>query len=190
MAVAGIRMVTDPVLADAEVRYVGEPVAVVVAESRYAAEDAAESVQVEYDALPACVELERALSPESAIVHADSGTNLVGERSWETGDVAGAFLQADHVLEETFLAHRGTSSPLEGRGIVAVPGACPGGPYEIARVSLDSEGKATVHAGTAPQGQGHHTVHALERFGAKIDRFPVFPYHIVRLLRDTELSAH
>ncbi|MGH7317655.1 MAG: xanthine dehydrogenase family protein molybdopterin-binding subunit, partial [Candidatus Rokuibacteriota bacterium] len=63
-----------------KVRFVGEPVAVVVARSRYLAEDAAEAVIVEYEPLPAVVDVERALAPGAPILHEAVGTNLAGHR--------------------------------------------------------------------------------------------------------------
>lgn len=116
-----IRMVTDYVLAETEVRYVGEPVAVVVADNRYIAEDAAELVEVEYESLPACSDLAEALLPGSPLVHPELGSNLVGEKISEVGKIGPAFARADLVLRERLEVHRGTSSPLETRGIVAVP---------------------------------------------------------------------
>src|SRR2546422_10710293 len=76
--------VTAPVLyyctATDKARFVGEPVAVVVAKSRYLAEDAAELVRVSYEPLPAVVDPERALEPDAPILHDAVGTNLAGHR--------------------------------------------------------------------------------------------------------------
>ncbi|HLC25229.1 MAG TPA: xanthine dehydrogenase family protein molybdopterin-binding subunit [bacterium] len=116
-----LNIITDPILADGEVRYVGEPVAVVLAEDRYVAEDGADLVAVSYEPLPASVALERALDPDAPLVHPETGTNLVGERTWATGDVTGAFGNADLILKEVLRVHRGTSSPIETRGIVVFP---------------------------------------------------------------------
>lgn len=116
-----LSIIPDPILADGEVRYVGEPVAVVLAEDRYVAEDAAVLVPVSYEPLPACAVLERALDPDAPLVHPERSTNLIGERTWETGDVTGAFGNADLILKEVLRVHRGTSNPIEPRGIVAFP---------------------------------------------------------------------
>ncbi|HEY7554536.1 MAG TPA: xanthine dehydrogenase family protein molybdopterin-binding subunit [Candidatus Binatia bacterium] len=116
-----IHSITDFTLADSVTRYVGEAVAVVLAENRYLAEDAAELVEVDYEPLPVVAGLESALHPAAPLVHAQFASNLIGEKIWETGDVDAAFSSADLVLDETFKVHRGTSSPMEPRGLIAVP---------------------------------------------------------------------
>jgi CO/xanthine dehydrogenase Mo-binding subunit len=116
-----IHSITDYTLAEGVTRYVGEAVAVVLAENRYLAEDAAESVEVDYEPLPVIAALENALHPAAPLVHDQFGSNLVGEKIWLTGDVDAAFASADFVLDETFKVHRGTSSPMEPRGLIALP---------------------------------------------------------------------
>lgn len=126
-----LKIVTDPVLAGDECRYVGEPIAVILAQSRYMAEDAADLVQIEFEPLPPCIDLRKALLSDAAVVHQQLGSNLAGEKIWEVGDVVSAFARSDFVLQETFAVHRGTSSPLESRGLVAVPKTCSGGLFEL-----------------------------------------------------------
>ena len=117
-----IHMLTDNVLAESESRYVGEPVAVVLAENRYVAEDAAELVDVDYKALSVCSRLDSALLPAAPSVHPHLGSNLVGEKLWETGDADYVLSKSELVvIYEQFRVHRGTSSPLEPRGLFAVP---------------------------------------------------------------------
>ncbi|HEX9787891.1 MAG TPA: xanthine dehydrogenase family protein molybdopterin-binding subunit, partial [Candidatus Binatia bacterium] len=123
--------ITDFTLAQGETRYVGEAVAVVLAENRYLAEDAAELVEVDYEPLPVVAALESALNPAAPLVHAQFGANLIGEKIWETGDVDAAFASADFVLDETFKVHRGTSSPMETRGLIAVPEGHGGGSFRL-----------------------------------------------------------
>src|SRR5262245_9061839 len=130
-----IHSITDYTLAHGEVRYVGEAVAVVLAENRYLAEDAAELVEVDYESLPVVAALENALHPAAPLVHAQFGSNLIGENSWENGDVDGAFSAADCVLEETFKVHRGTSSPMETRGLVALPEGHGSGSFRLAIIA-------------------------------------------------------
>ncbi|HZP41791.1 MAG TPA: xanthine dehydrogenase family protein molybdopterin-binding subunit [Candidatus Binatia bacterium] len=108
-----------PCLAVGKVRHVGEPVALVVAESRYLAEDAAELVQVEYDPLPAVVDPEQALAPGAPLVHEEFGDNLVITYAAETGDVEAAFRSAAFVLRERFRSNRHCALPLEGRATLA-----------------------------------------------------------------------
>jgi carbon-monoxide dehydrogenase large subunit len=112
-----------PCLAIGKVRHVGEPVAAVLAESRYLAEDAAEQVEVEYQPLPAVVELEAALSPASALVHDEFGDNVVMRVTGGGGDVEAAFREAAFVLRERFQTNRHCAMPMEGRATLAAPGA-------------------------------------------------------------------
>ncbi len=106
-------------LAGAKVRHVGEPVAFVVAASRYLAEDAAELIEVEYDPLPAVVDLEQAIQPDAPLVHDDIGTNICAHYTQRVGRVEEAFTQATHVFSERFVIDRGTAAPMECRGVVA-----------------------------------------------------------------------
>ena len=80
---------TQPNLAKDEVRYVGEPIVAVVAESRYIAEDALADIQVELDPLPAVVDMEEALKEGSDLVHDDLGSNLAAHVIQEKGSYAG-----------------------------------------------------------------------------------------------------
>jgi carbon-monoxide dehydrogenase large subunit len=106
-------------LAKDKVRHVGEPVAMVVAESRYLAEDAAESIMVEYEPLEAVLDLEAALRQESALIHDDLGTNLASHAVQEKGSYETAGAQADVVISRRLVYDRGSGASLEGRGIVA-----------------------------------------------------------------------
>lgn len=96
----------------------GEPVAVVVAESIQAAEDAAELVRVDYDSLPPVVDAEAALTNQS-ILHTSAGTNLVWHGEFEYGDVDGAFKKAAHVVHiDRLHFHRFSSTPLEPNVVI------------------------------------------------------------------------
>ncbi len=106
-------------LARDRVRYVGEPVAVVVAENRYLAEDALELVEVEYEPLPAVVDAEAALAPGAQPLHDDAPDNVAARWTHEKGDVASAFQSADRVVREQFRMQRYTGVPLETRGVLA-----------------------------------------------------------------------
>ena len=105
-------------LAQDKVRYVGEPVAMVVAESRYLAEDAAESIDVTYKLLPAVVDMEESLRDE-IILHEGGGTNRAACFTVSTGNVEEAFRDADYTRKERFKTHRHTGNPLETRGMIA-----------------------------------------------------------------------
>ncbi|HEX9668689.1 MAG TPA: xanthine dehydrogenase family protein molybdopterin-binding subunit [Thermoanaerobaculia bacterium] len=110
---------TQVPLAKGKVRHVGEPVAVVVAASRYLAEDALETITVEYEALPAVVDLEAALAPGAALVHEDVGSNLAAHVAQRKGDYAAARAAADLVLRRRLWYDRGTAAAIENRGVVA-----------------------------------------------------------------------
>ena len=101
-----------------EVRYVGEAVAVVVAESRYLAEDALDAVDVTYEAMPAVADVRQAMKDE-VLVNPVAGTNLSGKTAFSYGDIDQAFRDADYTRKESFKTNRHTGNPLETRGAVA-----------------------------------------------------------------------
>jgi len=105
-------------LARDRVRYVGDPVAVVVAESRYLAEDALDAIDVTYEPLPAVVDVREALRSD-IVIHQEAGTNLAAQYTLVIGDIDEAFRTADYTRQETFKVHRHTGNPLETRGLVA-----------------------------------------------------------------------
>ncbi len=106
-------------LAPGVVRYAGEPVALVVAESRYRAEDACDVVEVDYEPLPAAASLAEAVRPGAPLVHPDIGTNVAARYAQRVGDVEEAFARAPHRFRERFTVDRGTACPIETRGVVA-----------------------------------------------------------------------
>jgi carbon-monoxide dehydrogenase large subunit len=114
-----LKPLTEFPMAKDQVRYVGEPVAVIVAQSRHLAEDAAPLVEVDYEALPACVDIEKALAPDAPRVHDGEPDNVAGFMKQSTGNVDKAFAEADHVIQETLRVHRGGCHAIETRGIVA-----------------------------------------------------------------------
>ncbi|HWE14737.1 MAG TPA: xanthine dehydrogenase family protein molybdopterin-binding subunit [Solirubrobacteraceae bacterium] len=118
-AEAGMEQYLQRPLASSCVRYSGEPVAVVVATSRYVAEDAAELVSVEYEPLEPVVDAERALEAGAARVHDSTAGNLVRSFRIESGDVDAAFAAADVVVQARIVCHRHGAVPMETRGLVA-----------------------------------------------------------------------
>jgi aerobic carbon-monoxide dehydrogenase large subunit len=110
----------QPLLAHDKVRHVGEAVAVIVAESRYAAEDAAQKVELDLEPLPAVLDPEAALAAGGAIVHDRFGTNLIGGFTIEKGDARRAMARAPRKLKRRFHHHRYAAMPMECRGVVAV----------------------------------------------------------------------
>jgi carbon-monoxide dehydrogenase large subunit len=114
---------TQVPLAKGKVRQVGEPVAVVVAESRYLAEDAAERITVDWQPLPAVVDLEAALDPHrgegAPLVHEDVGSNLAAEVTQRKGDYESAVAGAEVVIRRRYRYDRGAAAAIENRGVVA-----------------------------------------------------------------------
>ncbi len=108
------------ILATDKVRLVGDPVAVVIAETKYIAEDAAELVEVDYDDLAPVASAAAALDPNSPPIFADAGSNvLVNGRTGTHGDVDAAFDAADRVVSATIDQHRHQNVPMECRGSVS-----------------------------------------------------------------------
>ena len=97
----------------------GEPVVAVAAETRAAAEDAAEAVEIEWQALAAVAELATALDPGAPLVHPQYDNNLCLEFAIRNGDAAAALAASDTVVERTIAFGRHTGAPVETRGIVA-----------------------------------------------------------------------
>ena len=108
-----------PVLAQGKVCYVGQPVAVVVADDPYSARDGAELVMVDYEPLPPVVDPDRATDAETPVIHPDIGTNVAMRSVQEGGDIDQAFAQADHVVRQRYQIQRLAPSSMEGRGVVA-----------------------------------------------------------------------
>ncbi|MFQ5856305.1 MAG: xanthine dehydrogenase family protein molybdopterin-binding subunit [Anaerolineae bacterium] len=105
-------------LARDKVRYVGEPVALAVAESRYLAEDALEEIIVDYEPLPAVTNVHDAMRDE-ILIHEDAGTNLATRYTISVGNAEDAFRLADYRRRERFNVQRLTGNPLETRGLIA-----------------------------------------------------------------------
>ena len=106
-------------LAQEKARYVGDPVAVVVAESRYVAEDALDLVEVDYEPLPAVVDGRAEVDRDAALLFEEQGTNVCAAFGEDVGDVDAAFAAADVVVGDTFEVQRHGAVPLEPRGLVA-----------------------------------------------------------------------
>ena len=113
-----LRPCHPPLLADTPL-YAGQAVAVVVAESRYVAEDAAELVAVDYDPLPAVATVERALASDAPVVHEGWDDNIAVRFVVAKGDVAAALDDASLVVRERFSIQRQAGIPMETRGAVA-----------------------------------------------------------------------
>lgn len=175
--------VQAPPLAFEEVCYVGQAVAVVVAENRYAAADAAESVWVEFEPLPAVAHVEAAIEPGAPPVHRGGSTNLVTTLSAAYGDVAGAFGRADVVIPLELRQHRGACASMEPRGVLAheVDGrlnlwSSTQAPYPVRRRVAEYFGRDDVRViapdvggGFGPKGGIYPEEYVLAALAAKLD---------------------
>ena len=134
LALPGLYNPTFAALATERVRHVGDPVAIVVADSRRVAEDGCELIVVDYAPLPPVATVEQALNPDRAVVWPKKGDNVHYQHSDTWGDVDAAFAAADRIIVETFDQHRHSNQPMETRGLVA---------------DIDpGTGRLTIHAST------------------------------------------
>jgi len=106
-------------LARGETVYAGEPVAIVVADSRHVAEDAAALVEMDYEPLPAVSDCTAAMMPGSPLAHAGSSSNIAARVPITVGDADAAFAGAAHVVRERLFIHRGGPFFMECRGVAA-----------------------------------------------------------------------
>ncbi len=117
------RAITEPavqyVMGVDKVRYVGEPVAAVVAENAYIAEDALELIDVEYEPLSPVMNIADALNESSPLVFEEAGSNILLHDLMEHGSMEEAHKEADLVVKEKFNIQRFSSTPLENWGIIA-----------------------------------------------------------------------
>ena len=128
-------------IATERVRYAGEPVAVVVADDRYVAEDALALIEVRYEPLAANVDPEAALRAEAPVLHEAVGGNLISERAFRYGEPEAAFAQAPHRVATTVRYPRNSCTPIECLGLVAAwdPGE---GVYDVLS---NFQGPMTLH---------------------------------------------
>jgi carbon-monoxide dehydrogenase large subunit len=152
-----------PPLAEDEVRFAGDPVALVVAENRYIAEDAADLVDVDYEPLPAVVDYMSAEQDTAPLVHAGHGSNLIGAMGGlPASALEDVFAAAAHVVGETIEQQAYAAVPMEGRGLVVDYSA--------------TTGELTIYAGT----QSPHEVRMF------CSRLLGMPEHLIRVvMRDT-----
>ena len=117
---AGLRSPPQAPVAIDYVKWQGEPVAVVLAHSRAQAEDAAELVEIEYDELPAVVDMEKALDESCPLIHEGYDSNLAWQRTVDVGDVSNAFSNPENfVVKKKFKFGRHTGVTLEPRTSIA-----------------------------------------------------------------------
>lgn len=180
---------TRPVLARGRVRFVGDPVVAVIAESRHAARDGAEAVAIDWEPLPAVVDLARAFDPEAPQIWPEAPGNLALD--WEIGDpqaVDRLFAEAERVIELELVNNRIVVNPLETRACLAE--------YDPATdrltLTVGSQGVHSMQAILAervlriPKEKLRVKTHDVGgAFGMKIFVFPEYPVclHAARLLR-------
>ena len=155
-------------------KYEGEPVAAVVAENAYIARDALELIEVDYDPLPAVVDLEGALEAGAPLVHEEMGTNLCVNSSRTVGDPDGAFATADGILNLRIVEPRLVPNAMEPRAVTAS--------YErgLGEITLwiSTQGPHLERKAVAGVlGMAENKIRVLSRdvgggFGAKIDTYP------------------
>jgi aerobic carbon-monoxide dehydrogenase large subunit len=114
-----VHPITQQPLVTEEVRYVGEPVAMVVADDRYLAEDAAELVMVDYEELAPVADLLLSAGAGSGPAHAGRPDNVAARIDVGYGDTDAAFAKAAHVVRQRYDVHRGTAHPMECRAVLA-----------------------------------------------------------------------
>jgi carbon-monoxide dehydrogenase large subunit len=153
----GLRTPAFGPLATDRVRFVGDPVAIVVAATRALAEDACELVEVEYEPLVAVADVDAALGPDAPPIFDDVGHNLMFEGRWTYGDPDAAFADAARTGRWRFAQHRQCNAPLEGRA-------------GLVDHDLDT-GDLTYHA-------AHQNPHALRLFVADLLGLPAHRFHV------------
>src|SRR5712671_1309089 len=110
---------TQLALARREVCYVGQTIAVAIADNRYLAEDAAAAVNVDFETLPVVSDCREAARPDAPPAHSDLASNVAAVVVMSYGDVEAAFARATHVFEDELFLHRGGAMTLEGRAVLA-----------------------------------------------------------------------
>ena len=115
---AGLEKYLQPVIAQDKVRYAGEPLAVVIADTRAIAEDALEAISVDIEPLDPVADWRAAAADRSLLFEAN-GTNVATRYTAELGNADSAFKTAGYVRRETFRSHRHTANPMETRGVIA-----------------------------------------------------------------------
>ncbi len=107
-------------LSAGEVTFVGEPVAVVIADTRHIGEDAVATVEIDWEPLPAASDARDAVQPGAPTAHVSATDNVAAKFTSQYGNVDAAFVQAAHVVRESIKHHRGGGHALEGRAVLAV----------------------------------------------------------------------
>jgi len=118
-AIPEMKVPDHRVLATNKVYWVGHPIAMIVAESKYIARDAADLIEVDYDELPAVLDEERAADPKSPVIHEKFGSNIAYKLTAGEGDIEAALKSADKVVKQKILHRRLAPIAMEPRGVLA-----------------------------------------------------------------------
>ncbi len=129
-------------IAVGKTRYVGEPVAVIIAADRYLAEDALDLIEVDYEVLPATIDPEATMLPASPLLHEGFPRNIASDRSFTYGDPETAFATADHTVSIKITYPRNACTPIETYGVIAeyFPGD------DVFDVTANFQGPFSIHA--------------------------------------------
>ncbi|MEF8690480.1 UNVERIFIED_CONTAM: molybdopterin-dependent oxidoreductase [Comamonas sp. A-3] len=176
-------------LAQDRVRYVGEPIAVVVATDRYVAEDALELIRVQYEVLPVAADIESAVAEDAPVLHPAAGSNVVSDRNFAYGEPDVAFAAAEHRIGLTVHYPRNSCTPIEGAVVVAEHLAGDEG-YDVCSNFMGPYSLHSVMA-MALKIPGTRLRHRLPRdsggsFGVKQS---VFPYVVLMCLASRKAKA-
>ncbi|AOO83870.1 xanthine dehydrogenase family protein molybdopterin-binding subunit [Bosea vaviloviae] len=118
--VAGLKVAVENwPMAVERVRYVGEPIAIVVAQDRYLAEDALDAIEIDYAPRACVIDPLASLGADAPVLHDKAGANLVSDRCFRYGEPEAAFAEAAHHVEVSIAYPRNTGSPMETFGVVA-----------------------------------------------------------------------
>ena len=113
--------ITPYILSGTEVAFVGEAIAMVVANSRQLAEDGVDLIEVDFDPLPVILSAKDAVREDTPKVRTEAKSNILNKMHVAYGDVSMAFAEATHIFREEMLQHRGCGHPMETRGVIAEP---------------------------------------------------------------------
>ncbi len=163
-----------PALALDRVLYLGQPVALVVADNPYLAADAAERVEVDYAPLPALTDPEAALRPDAPILHETLGTNIAYRKRWRKGAPARVFAAAEATVTQRIRQQRMAAVPLEGRAVLAAPATDGRKELTVWSSTQMPHGLRDELAGLLPSGQRLRVIapDVGGGFGAKINVYP------------------
>src|SRR5437870_2612020 len=171
--IPGMKKFALPVLASGKVIFVGQPIAAVLASNKYIARDAADLIEIEYEPLPAVTNTEKAIEPNSTVIHEQFSDNMAYKAGFETGNTEEAFKNADVIVKERFVNQRLAPIAMEPRGVVATT-QLPDNELVVWNSTQQPHGLRTLLAGMLRIQENRVRVIAPEvggGFGSKIDLY-------------------